>query len=190
MQTNRLLNSCHCQQQPIVATNHFGMSTGNRTTVDIACFHWWQKWRQYDFAWLHILFPTFLFQHPDFFKTLVRGTKGRNEVGCRPGQEKDLAPSCSNLSSFGSKCSVLKKVIVTFLWDFSVPSAMIGRPIVIQRPGNCVPLASLITPMGVPTGVNNRKYVREVCPPPQDYKICENPANHESIGECQVKIKK
>jgi len=39
----------------------------------------------------------------------------RNEVRWRPGQEASLAPLCSNLSFFGSKCTVLKKVLVTFL---------------------------------------------------------------------------
>jgi len=36
--------------------------------------------------------------------------QGRNEVRWRPGHEASLAPPCSNLRSFGSKCTVLKKV--------------------------------------------------------------------------------
>jgi len=39
----------------------------------------------------------------------------RNEVRWRPGQEASLVPPCSNLRSFGSKCTVLKKVLVTLL---------------------------------------------------------------------------
>jgi len=31
---------------------------------------------------------------------------GRNEVKWRPGQDTSLAPACSNLRSFGSKCAV------------------------------------------------------------------------------------
>jgi len=31
---------------------------------------------------------------------------GRNKVRWRPGQATSLAPPCSNLSSFGSKCAV------------------------------------------------------------------------------------
>jgi len=40
---------------------------------------------------------------------------GRNEVRWRPGQEASLAPPCLSLSSFGSKFTVLKKVLATFL---------------------------------------------------------------------------
>jgi len=40
---------------------------------------------------------------------------GRNEVRWRPGQEASLAPQCSKLSSFGSKFTVLKKVLVTLM---------------------------------------------------------------------------
>ena len=39
--------------------------------------------------------------------------QGRNEVRWRPSQEATLALPCSNLSSFRSKCTVLKKVPVT-----------------------------------------------------------------------------
>jgi len=44
--------------------------------------------------------------------------QGRNEVRWRPGQEASLAPPCSNLRSFGSKCTMLKKVLVTLLGLF------------------------------------------------------------------------
>ena len=68
-------------------------------------------------------------------------TQGRNEFIWRPGQEASLAPPCSNLRSFGSKCSLLywRK----YLWhccDFSAPPAM------IQHLGNCAPLAPLLRP--------------------------------------------
>jgi len=46
---------------------------------------------------------------------IFRHNQGRNEARWRPGQEAPLAPPCSNLRSFGSKCSVLKKVLVTLL---------------------------------------------------------------------------
>ena len=54
--------------------------------------------------------------------------------GWHPGQKASLAPLCSNMGSFGSKFPVLNKVIVTSLGRF-------GAPLVIRRPGNCVPLA-------------------------------------------------
>jgi len=44
--------------------------------------------------------------------------QGRNEVRWCPGQEASLAPPCSNLMSFGSKCTVLKKVLLTLLGHF------------------------------------------------------------------------
>ena len=44
--------------------------------------------------------------------------RGRNEIRWRPGKETSLAPPCSNLRSFGSKCTALKKVLVTSLGLF------------------------------------------------------------------------
>jgi len=50
-------------------------------------------------------------------KWLVKmcGNQGRNEVRLRPGQEARLAPPRSNLRSFGSKCTPLKKVLAILL---------------------------------------------------------------------------
>ena len=47
--------------------------------------------------------------------------QGRNEARWCPEQEASLAPPCSNLKSFGSKCTVLKKVLATLLGLFSAP---------------------------------------------------------------------
>jgi len=71
----------------------------------------------------------------------VRGavTQGRNEVRWRPVKDASLAPPCSNLRSFGSKCTSLKKVLVTLLGPF-------GVLIVIRRPGNCAPLPPSLRP--------------------------------------------
>jgi len=58
--------------------------------------------------------------------------RGRNEVRWRLGQETSFAPPCSNLRSFGRKCTVLKKC----LWhccDFFAPA-------VIRRQENSAPL--------------------------------------------------
>ena len=41
--------------------------------------------------------------------------QGRNEARWRPGQQTNLAPPCSILSSFGSKFTVFKEVLVTLL---------------------------------------------------------------------------
>ena len=66
--------------------------------------------------------------------------QGPNEVRWRPGQEASLAPPRSNLSYFGSKCSVLKKVLVALLWLFVDP-VVIRHPHSDRAPGNCAPLA-------------------------------------------------
>jgi len=55
------------------------------------------------------------------FITHVHCAQRRNEVRWCPGQEESLAPPCWNLRSFGSKCAVLKKVLVTLLGFFGAP---------------------------------------------------------------------
>ena len=71
--------------------------------------------------------------------------QGRNEVRWRPGQEASLAPPCSNLRSFGSKCTVLKKVLVTLLGLFGTlrPPAVIRRHYNDSAPGVLFPFASI-----------------------------------------------
>jgi len=54
--------------------------------------------------------------------------QGRNEVRWRPGQETSLAPPCSNLRSFGSKSTVSKKVVVTFLGLFGASRNHLAPP--------------------------------------------------------------
>jgi len=56
-----------------------------------------------------------------FLNQQGRHWQGRNEVRWRPGQEASLAPPCSNLRSFGSKSTVLKKVLATMLGLFGAP---------------------------------------------------------------------
>jgi len=53
--------------------------------------------------------------------------QGRNKVRWRPGQEASLAPPCSNLRSFGYKCTALNKVLVTLL-GFSASPQPFGVP--------------------------------------------------------------
>ena len=71
--------------------------------------------------------------------------QGRNEIRRRPGQWASLAPPRSNLRSFGSKRTVLKKVFVTFLKLFGAQCSDSAQPAVIRRPGNCAPFAPLVT---------------------------------------------
>ena len=70
------------------------------------------------------------------FLRIVHGaTPVRTEVRWRPGQETTLAPLCSNLRPFRSKCTVLKK---------NLASDIVGtfrRRRMIRRPGQCAPLA-------------------------------------------------
>jgi len=54
--------------------------------------------------------------------------QGSNKVRWRPGQELSLAPLYSNLRSFGSKCTVLKKVFVTLLGLFGAPAVILRCP--------------------------------------------------------------
>jgi len=57
-----------------------------------------------------------------------------------PGQEASLASPCSNLRSFGSKFTVLKKVHVTLLRLFSAQCSDSASPAVIRRQGIVLPL--------------------------------------------------
>jgi len=90
--------------------------------------------------------------------------QGRNKVRLRLGQktslvppwsnrcshDRSLAPPWLNLSSFESKFTVLKKVLVTLLGLFgascsnSASPQWFNTPIVVNwRPGNCAPLPLL-----------------------------------------------
>jgi len=53
---------------------------------------------------------------------------GRNEARWRPGQEASLAPPYSNLRSFGSKRTVLKKVLLIMLGLFGARGIMPPSP--------------------------------------------------------------
>jgi len=48
-------------------------------------------------------------------KFLFKRIQGCTEVRWRPVQETSLTPPCSNVRSFVSKCTVLKKVLATLL---------------------------------------------------------------------------
>jgi len=63
--------------------------------------------------------------------TLVQG---RNEVRWRPGKEANLGSPWSALTSFGSKCTVLKNVLATLLGRFGAPRTHSAPPTAIRRP--------------------------------------------------------
>jgi len=63
----------------------------------------------------------------------------RNGVWWRPEQETSLAPLCSNLRSFGRKCTVLKNVLVTLLGLFGGSRSDL-------TPGELCPLSPFVTP--------------------------------------------
>ena len=71
--------------------------------------------------------------------------QGRNEVRWRPGQEASLAPQCSNLRSFGSKRTVLKKVLVTLLGLFGASHSHSAPPQWFGARKIVPPLSSLAT---------------------------------------------
>jgi len=52
----------------------------------------------------------------------IKNIQGCNEIRWRPGQEASLVPPCSNLRSFGSKCTAMKKVLMTLLGLFDDPA--------------------------------------------------------------------
>jgi len=56
--------------------------------------------------------------------------------------KKRFGALCSNLRSFGSKCTVLKKVLATLSGLFSAPP-------LILRPGRCAPFSPLVTSLVV-----------------------------------------
>jgi len=63
-----------------------------------------------------------------------RDVQGRNEVRWRLGKDTSLPPPCSNPRSFGSKCTVLKQVLTTFLRHFCPRS--------YSAPGELCPLVT------------------------------------------------
>jgi len=72
--------------------------------------------------------------------------QGRTEVKWCPGQAAGLAPPCSNLKSFGSKCTELKKEFVTLLGLYGATRSDLVPPIVIWRQGICAPLPPRYAP--------------------------------------------
>jgi len=89
----------------------------------IVC-HWWAG--------------IFVNKFPHFGETIMMCiVQGRNEIRWGPGQERSLPPPCSDLRSFGSKCTVLKKCAYNIVRTFWPPA-------VIRRPGDCAPFPPLV----------------------------------------------
>jgi len=64
---------------------------------------------------LPLMYRYFCKQISPFWLLDNHDMQGRNEARWHLGQETCLAHPCSNLRSFGSKCTVLKKVLMTLL---------------------------------------------------------------------------
>jgi len=85
------------------------------------------------------------------FQNVKPPYQGRNEVTWHPEQEAGLVPPCSNLRSFGSKCTVLKEVLVILLGLSGAHRSHSAHPAVIWRshgdsaPGELCPPAPLVT---------------------------------------------
>jgi len=99
---------------------------------------------------------------------------GRNEVRWRPGQEAGLSPLCSKLRSSGSKYCIEEStcdIVGTFrrLHSHSTP------PVVIRRPGNCSPLAPLVTPLVSPETQGSACYMRVTI-------HCSRPGSSSTLG--------
>jgi len=56
-----------------------------------------------------------------------------------PGQEISLVPPCSNLSYFGSKCTVVKKVLMILLGSFGTPCDLAAGELCLFYPPRYVP---------------------------------------------------
>ena len=100
----RRVTACDCWTQTSLAEN-----TTIQWLLIVVCFVilYCAVWKE---AWMkkkHCL------ANEARFLRLLLWQQERNEVRWRPGQEAGLAPPSSNLRSFGSKCTVLKKVFVT-----------------------------------------------------------------------------
>jgi len=102
--------------------------------------------------------------------------QGCNEVRCRPGQLASLEPPCSKLRSFGSKCTVLKKVLVALLGLFGVPRshsaplAVIWRPFSDLAPGElCPPCPPRYAPACRIWILILRAPLRLLCPKPRKH---------------------
>ena len=68
----------------------------------------------------------------------MRWIQGRNELRWTLGQEASLTPPCSNLSYFGTKSTVLKKVLVTLLELFGALTVIL-LPHSDSAPGELCP---------------------------------------------------
>jgi len=65
------------------------------------------------------------------------------------GARSKFVPTCSNLRSFGSKCTVLKEVRVMLLEIFGPPCSH-SAPHIDWATRNCAPLSHLVTPLQLP----------------------------------------
>jgi len=95
----------------------------------------------------------------------------RGEVRWRPGQKASLAPLCSNLRSFRSKSTVLKKVLVTLLGLFGTPGSHSAPPAVIQHVGNCVPLPPSLRSCIYVIGISPRNPQKAIRLKPTDFPV-------------------
>jgi len=72
------------------------------------------------------------------YSKVMRWIQGRNELRWTLGQEASLTPPCSNLSYFGTKSTVLKKVLVTLLELFGALTVIL-LPHSDSAPGELCP---------------------------------------------------
>jgi len=105
--------ACFRNNTPFLTFNLFSMVKWLRYSTAfcfsylwLVVFHWWTG--------------SFVNKFRHFGYTIVMCiVQGRNEVRWRLGQETSLLHPCSNLRSFGSKCSTFKKVLMTLLGLFA-----------------------------------------------------------------------
>ena len=66
--------------------------------------------------------------------TSLSTRQGRSEVRRPPGQEASLAPTCSNLRSFGTECTGIEESACDIIGTFRCPHSHLAPFTVIRRP--------------------------------------------------------
>ena len=112
--------------------------------------------------------------------------QGRNEVRWRLGQEICLAPPCSNLSFFGSKCTVLEKVLMTLLWLFGPCSDSAPRELRSLAPS----LRLWCYAIKIGKFSENKQIFKSERPelPVHEHLQFSNTIRHGSCTDCQQKL--
>ena len=110
-----------------------------------------------------------------------RDVQGRNEVRWRLVQETSLPHPCSNLRSFGSTCTVLKKCLWHF-WNFLAPAVIRRRGIMPPCPPS---LRLWCYAMKIKTFSENKQIIKSER---HEHLQFSNTISHGSCADCQQRL--